>query len=259
LRSDRPPPKVFISYPTPMVLIPAGEFLMGGDIYPREKPVHTVYLDSFYMDVYAVTNQLYARFLNEYGRNTDDAGNQLLDTDSQFCQIEKSGDVYLPKSGYADHPVVSVSWYGADSYARFYSKHLPTEAQWEKAARGGLVGKQHPWGDDLSHDHANYNGTGGRDVWDGTSPVGSFPPNGYGLYDMAGNAWEWCADWYGEDYYKESPVYNPPGPDTGRFRVLRGGSWFDFADSLRVATRISDSPDYAYPDGGFRCVGKNYL
>jgi len=220
----------------------------------NEKPVHTVYLDAYYIDIYQVTNAQYARFLNEYGRNTGDAGNQLLDIDDEECLIEKDGSVYRPKAGYEDHPVIRVSWYGAAAYAQFYGKRLPTEAEWEKAARGGLVAKKYPWGDGITHGDANYSGTGGKDRWDGTSPVGSFLSNGYGLYDMAGNVWEWCADWYNSGYYAGSPRENPTGPSSGFYRVLRGGSCNNDTGPLRCAARYSLSPSSSGYNLGFRCT-----
>jgi formylglycine-generating enzyme required for sulfatase activity len=242
----------------PMVLIPAGEFQMGDHFNEGssdELPVHTVYLDAFYIDKYEVTNELYAKFLNEYGRNEDEEGHQLLDVSNPYCLIEFVDGRYRPKAGYEKHPVVEVSWWGAMAYARFYGKRLPTEAEWEKAARGGLVGKRYPWGDEISHDMANYDGTGGRDRWDGTAPVGSFPPNGYGLYDMAGNVWEWCADWYDENYYSRSPRRNPRGPDSGGDRVVRGGSWLSNPNNLRAAYRnYCRDPLLTYYNVGFRCA-----
>jgi len=241
----------------PMVLIPAGEFEMGdhfneGD--SNELPVHTVYVDSFYIDKYEVTNEMYARFLNEIGRNEDEEGHQLLDINDSDCLIEFVGGQYRPKAGYEKHPVIEVSWYGAMAYAKWAGKRLPTEAEWEKAARGGLVGKRYPWGDDITHDMANYDGTGGRDRWDKTAPVGSFPPNGYGLYDMAGNVWEWCLDWYDGEYYSKSPRENPKGPELGESRVVRGGSWDYSPNYLRVADRYYYGPQGTSNSVGFRCA-----
>jgi len=260
-----------------MALIPAGEFSMGdhhnvGD--NDEEPVHTVYLDEYYIDVYEVTNAQYAKFLNEHGKNEDAKGHELLEIDSSYCLIEKVGGVYKSKADYEDHPVIKVSWYGAAAYAQFYGKRLPTEAEWEKATRGGLVGKKYPWGDNLTHDDANYYGTGGKDKWEKTSPVGSFPANGYGLFDMAGNVWELCADEYDSGYYSKSPGKNPLGPGTPvlfvdddftnvvddnftnviSWRVVRGASWGGGTRVLRCADRgryyAADSDVYQ----GFRCV-----
>lgn len=271
-----------------MALIPAGEFEMGdhhgaGDAYSgmvhgraksmkqgpetqdtNERPVHTVYLDAFYMDRYEVTNAQYAKFLNEYERhagrlNTDGEGHRLLAYDigsPQNGRIYRSIDTYSARPEYADHPARRVSWYGAIAYAQFYGKHLPTEAQWEKAARGGLVGKKYPWGNRLSRDYANYRGTGGRDKWKNTAPVGSFAPNGYGLYDIAGNVCEWCSDWYDIGYYAVSPKRNPTGPSSGIQRVLRGGTYeYDPAAYVRAAFRLSDVPESGgWLFYGFRCV-----
>ena len=134
--------------------------------------------------------------------------------------------------------------------------------EWEYAARGGLSGKRYPWGDEIIHDHANYSGIGGKDQWgglgqpnSGTSPVGSFEPNGYGLYDMAGNTRNWCSDWYDENYYySNSPTSNPKGPDTGYSRVSRGGGFNSTPGGLRVALRRNSNPDEWYGDQSFRCV-----
>ena len=231
-----------------MVLIPAGEFQMGSnDSRDNEKPVHPVHLDTFYIDKYEVTNAKYAKFLNEYGKTTDEEGLILLSVDSEYCLIEKVGNTYRPKAGYENHPVVEVSWYGAAAYAQFYDKRLPTEAEWEKAARGGLVGMAYPWNNEITPKNANYGGNVGK-----TTPVGSYPPNDYGLYDMAGNVWEWCADWYNRDYYSRSPKQNPTGPDSGTVRVLRGGCWFANQDSLRVSLRFY-RPTLTDVHVGFRC------
>ncbi|MFH1006688.1 MAG: SUMF1/EgtB/PvdO family nonheme iron enzyme [Candidatus Latescibacterota bacterium] len=239
--------------------IPAGFFQMG-DAFNEgdgdERPVHTVYVDAFYMDVYEVTNAQYCVFLNDQGNQTE-GGDPWLDIGSSYCLITQSGDQFVPESGYEDHPVSEVTWYGARAYAEWTGGRLPTEAEWEYAARGGLEGKRYPWGDTMGHDDANYYGTGGRDQWNRTSPTGSFSPNGYGLYDMAGNVWEWCNDWYDGGYYSNSPGSNPTGANTGTYRVLRGGSWFVNALHLRCAYRSSfyySDPLFSVLSIGFRCV-----
>lgn len=222
-----------------MKLIPAGEFMMGspeGEGYDNEHPQHVVFLDAFYIDIYEVTNAQYKQFMDETG-----------------YKAPKYWDD--PNFNAPNQPVVGVSWNDAKAYAGWAGERLPTEAEWEKAAKGNLIGKDYPWGDTLTHDDANYDGTGGKDQWDGPAPVGSFTPNGYGLFDMAGNVWEWCADWYDKDYYSKSPKSNPTGPSSGSTRAIRSGSWDDnAADDLRVSCRISDDSDNADIYVGFRCV-----
>ena len=138
--------------------------------------------------------------------------------------------------------MINVDWHDATAYAKWFGKRLPTEKEWEFAARGGLIDKEYSWGNDVSlaRDHANYRGVGGRDKWDRiTAPVGSLQPNGYGLYDMAGNVWEWCQDSYDSDQKR---------------KVLRGGSWLALTNSLRLAYRPIDNPNSRYIYYGFRCV-----
>lgn len=230
-----------------MVRIPAGEFQMG-----YGTGIHPVDLDAFYIDKYEVTNEQYAKFLNEYGGNTDADGNTLF----REYWIRKAEDVYAVEPGYEDHPVVKVSWYGAVAYAEFYRKRLPTEAEWEKAARGGREGEKYPWGDDDSNAYEKANFSGSEDGWANTAPVGRFPPNDFRVYDMAGNVQEWCSDIYDWGYYSISPPRNPKGPDTGSKHVYRGGGWTLNADYLSVAKRIGGrSPtDTHYDELGFRCA-----
>jgi len=229
-----------------MVLIPAGSFEMGDHFNEgesRELPVHRVTLDGFYMDKTEVTVGQFKAFLADSGYSWG----------GDWDQVAK----YSPGD---DHPMIYVTWGHAVAYAEWAGKRLPSEAEWEYAARGGLQGKRYPWGDEITHDDANYYGTGGKDTWEhSTAAVGSFGVNGYGLYDVAGNVWEWCADRYAEDYYASSPATNPQGPETGTKRVLRGGNWSSLTSNLRVAYRNYYAPDVRGNNYGFRCVsGLNF-
>ena len=215
-----------------MALIPAGSFEMG------DRLVHTVQSDAFYMDVHEVTVGQFREFVNQSGY---DYPGWL------WKEIAK----YSPGDEY---PMIYVHWNDATAYAKWAGKRLPTEAEWEYAARGGLVGKRYPGGDEISHDNANYYGTDGQSKWEYCSPVGSFAANGYGLYDMAGNVLEWCQDWNDKDYYSNSPAKNPLGPSTGSYRVVRCGSWGYGAGGQRVAYRLSDAPLVRSEGYGFRCV-----
>jgi len=234
-----------------MVYIPAGKFIMGdetGDLDGTEDwltiPPQEVHTDAVYMDEHEVTNEQYCQFLNSIrvqddGKNwLDSSGNKLIHHGWDWCSIEKSVSRFKPKAGYNHHPVVSVYWEGADAYARWVGGRLPTEAEWEKAARGGLVGQKYPNGETISHDDANYRIRGGKDIWGLTAPVKSFDPNEYQLHDMAGNVQEFCSDWWDEDYYSKSPKNNPTGPRSGSWHVLRGGSYWSISSFVRCAFRI---------------------
>ena len=245
-------PKKVITWQTDgarMVLIPAGSCEMGdhfdeGDA--SEQPVHKVQLDAFYMDSQEVTVEQFREFVDESGHGY-----------GRWSEVEK----YSPDD---KHPMVYVTWNDAVAYCKWAGKRLPTEAEWEYAARGGLTGKQYPWGNRITHDYANYAGMGGKDPWDNpkdkwdsqTAPVRSFEPNGYGLYDMAGNILEWCADWYDNGYYGRSPTKNPKGPNSSPsgWMVLRGGSWLGDIKALRVSRRSHRSPTSADNSYGFRCA-----
>jgi len=189
-----------------LVLIPGGDFLMGSDSEGDHCPAHNVYVDSFYMDRYEVTNAQYLAFCQA--------------TDHRLPEFwAMSGFRCGPD--YPNHPVIGVSWQDAALYAEWCGKRLPTEAEWEYAARGGLVGMNFPNGDSLHPSDGNYNQSGKG----GPVAVGSYPANGFGLHDMQGNVVEWVADFYAAEYYASSPAVNPQGPENGRFRVIRGGGW----------------------------------
>ena len=241
--------------PKGMVLIPAGEFQMGSNAPEAdddEQPVHTVYVKAFFMDKYEVTNAQYRQFVlanphrgkGQFGRAFHDGG---------YLKHWNGNDYPIGK---ANHPVTFVSWYAAAFCALALGKRLPTEAEWEYAARGGLRGQKYPWrGDVIDSRKANYN----RNVGD-TVPVRGYPPNGYGLYDMAGNVWEWCFDEYNPNFYRTSPRDNPLAggvtviTDVKTPVVLRGGSWFSTPVILRVADRNWSAPTGASSDDGFRCA-----
>lgn len=238
-----------------MVLIPAGEFLMGSDdgAYDDEKPVHLVYVDAFYMDKYLVTNAQYKVFVDANPQWRKDLIPDAYHNGS-YLHFWNGGSY---PDGKGNHPVTRVSWYAAMAYARWAGKRLPTEAEWEKAARGGLVGMKYPLGNTIDENLANYDGNVGD-----TTPVDRYMPNGYGLYDMSGNVWEWCFDEYDETFYANSPRRNPvAGGQVGNeftsvksIRVVRGGAWDCSATSLRVANRYGVTPTYANVDCGFRCA-----
>jgi iron(II)-dependent oxidoreductase len=216
-----------------MVRVPAGEFTMGSNDNGEEKPPHRVYLDGFHIDKYEVTNGLYRLFMAATSRAAPSYWND-------------------EKWNGAGQPVVGVSWHDADAYCKWAGKRLPTEAEWEKAARG-TDGRKYPWGEQWDASRANSD----ESKLGETVPVGSYLGglSPYGAHDMAGNVWEWVADWYDANYYKQSPERNPQGPGSGRYRVLRGGSWYyDGAVNLRSASRYRITPVIRYDFVGFRCA-----
>ncbi len=224
-----------------LVQIPAGAFTMGSDEgFPAERPAHQVMVDRYWISKYLVTNARYAQFVRETNHRVPYVDDPRVAADNW--------DVHRRTcpSGRDQHPVVLVSWHDAVAYCTWAGGRLPTEAEWERAARGGLEGKRYPWGDDIDPSNANY------DNWNGTSPVGTYPPNAYGLCDVAGNVWEWVADWYDPKYYRSSPLANPPGPGHGTTRVLRGGAWLLFPQFCRVAYRFREGPDFRFNLIGFR-------
>ncbi len=226
-----------------MVYVPAGKFEMGSeDGESNESPVHTVWLDEYWIDQTEVTNAMYTQCIEE--------GACDLPRNDQWCR-NYSGD-----SVYNEHPVVCIYRYEARDYCEWAGKRLPTEAEWENAARGGLEGMKFPWGDEFPVcTKGDVNGAQFNNCGVGTAPVGNFAANGYGLYDMAGNVLEWVSDSYGEDYYSTSPKKNPTGPGRG-YSVLRGGSWNQTYYYIRVAHRsnLVASSKYTRNDIGFRCA-----
>lgn len=222
--------------PTVMVLIPGGEFLMGHDSDGDHNPVHKVYIDSFYIDEHEVTNVQYLKYCDE--------------TESALPEFWNMGEFHCGPD-FPNHPVVGVSWLEAKKYAEWAGKRLPTEAEWEYAARGGMAGKNYPNGDELDSTLASYTIEGKAK---GTAPVGSFPPNGFGLFDMAGNVVEWVGDYYDGDYYNTSPDMNPQGPEEGKFRVIRGGGWHTGPYCNRVFFRNAIRENWRDINIGFRCA-----
>lgn len=276
-----------------MVRIGGGSFWMGTDRdegFPDdgEGPAHEVRLRPFLLDRTAVSNEEFAAFVAVTGYRTDAETfgwsfvfHLLLPDDFPptravarapwWRQVERASWQH-PEGPHStvrdrmDHPVVHVSWNDAAAYARWAQKRLPTEAEWELAARGGLRQCTYPWGDELTPD-----GEHRCNIWQGefpvantgddgflaTAPVMSFRPNGFGLYNMAGNVWEWCADWFSPTYYRGSPRDDPQGPSHGAARVIRGGSYLchaSYCNRYRVAARSKNTPDSSTGHIGFRCA-----
>lgn len=279
-----------------MVRLTGGRFLMGTDSaegFPQdgEGPVREVTLRPFWIDSTTVTNRLFRKFVEATGYRTEAERfgwsfvfwahipkarfNELVEDRVRaapwWCKVrgarwdapEGPGSNLLRRD---EHPVVHVSWNDAVAYARWCGQRLPTEAEWEYAARGGLEQRIYPWGDKLrpggkhmcniwQGDFPNHDS--GDDGYAGTSPVQAFPPNGYGLYSMTGNTWEWCADWFSADFHKTANLDNPTGPPDGTARVTRGGSFLchkSYCNRYRVAARSSNTPDSSCSNTSFRCA-----
>jgi formylglycine-generating enzyme required for sulfatase activity len=222
----------------PLILIPAGRFLMGSEAGEAdEQPIHPIELDAFYIDKYEVTVSRYARFLHAQAPEQPFLWKQA----TQGAQGQK--------------PVIGVDWFDAKEYCEWVGRRLPTEAEWERAARGDDQ-RTYPWGNDPP---ATVHVVAGLKKWTGydtLGAVGSHPRGGssYGVEDLAGNAWEWIADRYDEHYYTASPEYNPQGPNQGPLRVLRGGAWNNDAATIRSANRAAYAPSARRNDFGFRCA-----
>lgn len=258
--------------PRGIVFIPEGDFQMGSNgenANESEKPIHTVYVDAFYMDEHLVTNAQYMAFIDanpQWRKPPDWFGikrNRKTAIDKRYHDGDylKHWDEESYPQDKAEHPVTWVSWYAARAYAEWVGKRLPTEAEWEKAARAGQNANEYPCGNAINNAKANFNCHIGD-----TTPVGQYQPNSYGLYDMAGNVWEWCLDAYHPRFYT-NPIHRNPiadvnslGPVNNQItsntiqRVLRGGSWLDAAQLLRTAYRYKNTPTRTLAGIGFRCV-----
>ena len=241
-----------------MVLIPEGVFTMGYKINNKnewgdtdEEPVHKVFLKSYYIDRLEVSASQFSNFLN---LNLKKAS--LYFQTGSGVTIKKVGRLYSPRAGLNNYPANRVSWYGADAYCRWVNKRLPTEAEWEKSARG-IDGRIFPWGDEFpTNDRVTFRRKFNKIGFKVLEMVDSMP-NGrspYGVHHMAGNAWEWVSDWYEDIYYEKSPFENPKGPDSGVSKVLRGGNWYYKAYYMRTTYRFNEKPGVFKNWQGFRCA-----
>jgi formylglycine-generating enzyme required for sulfatase activity len=250
-----------------LVTIPAGPFTMGSkDGEEDERPPHLVELDSFRIGVQPVTNGEYARFVQESGHREPAVHELPLVVragDAERVEtFRRTGESYAwgggePPRERLDHPVTLVRWEDAAAYCAWLSVvsgrpfRLPTEAEWEKACRGGLREERYPWGERFDQSKVNFLEEPAHRERHGTTPCRVYPPNGYGIFDMAGNVWEWVQDWYAADAYTSAKRTNPPGPGPGRLRIVRGGGWLS-ADvrMLRCSHRHKVPPDtYSYAIG----------
>lgn len=231
-----------------LISVQGDTFEMGGS--GEDQPVHTVIVDDFEISKYEVTNDQFCAYLNYVKTDTFDVS-KWLDLDNDYCKIEERDARFVPKSGYGNHPVALVSWDGAKTFAKWLGCRLPTEIEWEYAARAGGSSIRYPNGNLLTHNDANFSGIQGLDRWEGTSPVGSFPANALGLYDMAGNLWEWSQNCYVQ-FAANLPI-KPTAPGSEAFPVLRGGSWENSASNCQTTKRIPAKSEPFYLTG-FRVV-----
>lgn len=224
-----------------LLFVPEGTFEMGVDVgWKDDEPAHIVYLDAFWIDQTEVTNDQYRKCVQD-----------------GVCN-EPSNTASYNDAVYANHPVVYVNWHEANDYCAWANRRLPTEAEWEKAARG-TDARKYPWGDEeVDCSKANYKAC--KD-WSRTSPVGYYPQaaSPYGALDMSGNVWEWVSDWYIVDYYRKSPASNPQGPSSGDGRVLRSGSRYDLDATMQTVCRANSDPGRRYFSIGFRCARSEQL
>ncbi|MBM3202035.1 MAG: serine/threonine protein kinase [Chlamydiae bacterium] len=231
-----------------MAIIEGGEYFRGSEIGARdEKPRHKIFLSSFALDVHAVTNEQFVRFLEVMGGEKDGNNNDIIQL--KESRLKRVGGKLIIETGYSKHPVVGVSWYGAVAYAKWIGKRLPTEAEWEVAASSGVSDRMYPYGRDIERTQANFFSAD-------TTPVKSYPPNDLGLFDMAGNVYEWCQDWYDYNFYETSmqEPQDPRGPVQGVYRVLRGGCWKSLKEDLRCSHRHRNNPGTVNRTYGFRCA-----
>jgi serine/threonine-protein kinase len=254
------------------VFVDEGGFLMGAGsdashATADERPQNEIYLDSYWIDKTEVTNNQFAQFLNDTGNHRGTclgADCMKVKEQHELSHIFLQGDHYEVESGYEDHPVIMITWYGASTYCHWADRRLPTSAEWEKAARGD-DGRTFPWGNQFSGDEANFcdqtceiqhRDANYDDGYAYTAPVGSYPDGAspYGALDMAGNVTEYVSDWYDEHYYQVVPLNNPAGPDNGTLRVRRGSAWIGTLPDMRITFRSKSTPDSLNNNVGFRCA-----